>query len=152
MKLVPKKWFFHGRENLNLVFLRNTFAAEIWNPEHQMAARGIFLVWENIIQSQPLIQDIKLSVAPNFMKGITNYTSNIFVFELQMLWWRIKSLGVLLIWEVKLQQLLSQILVIKTPMINTDAKILQILIRKDSRRGFSPQLSLLQILQIHKQK
>ena len=37
-----------------------------------------FLSGENRIQSQPLIQDIKLSVAPNFMKGITNYISNIF--------------------------------------------------------------------------
>ena len=42
-----------------------------------------FLSGENRIQSQPLIQDIKLSVAPNFMKGITNYTSNIFVNKLQ---------------------------------------------------------------------
>ena len=38
-----------------------------------------FLSGENRIQSQPLIQDIKLSVAPNFMKGFTNDISNIFI-------------------------------------------------------------------------
>ena len=31
-----------------------------------------FLSGENRIQSQPLIQDIKLSVAPNFIKGIAH--------------------------------------------------------------------------------
>ena len=35
-----------------------------------------FLSGENGIQSQPLILDIKLSVAPNFMKSTTNFISN----------------------------------------------------------------------------